>query len=106
MFLKEKIKKYTPDFLRVTAISLIIGIVCGLAGTVFVKSISFVTSVRENNGWILYLLPVFGLILTFIYNLLKENGIGTNNVIKSVEFPLENNSLYKVYTKDFTKVLF
>ena len=84
MISKETIKKYAPDFLRVTVISLIIGIVCGLAGTVFVKSISFVTSVRENNGWILYFLPVFGLILTFIYNLLKENGIGTNNVIKSV----------------------
>ncbi len=84
MNLKENIKKYAPDFLRVMAISLLSGVVCGLVGTVFVKSISFVTSVRENNDWILFLLPVFGLILTYIYNLLKENGIGTNHIIKSV----------------------
>lgn len=84
MNLKENIKKYAPDFLHVIAISLLSGVVCGLVGTVFVKSISFVTSIRENNDWILLLLPVFGLILTYIYNLLKENGIGTNHIIKSV----------------------
>lgn len=81
---KENIKEYAPDFLRVMAISLLSGVVCGLVGTVFVKSISFVTGIRENNDWILFLLPVFGLILTYIYNLLKENGIGTNHIIKSV----------------------
>ena len=68
---KENIKKYAPDFLCATAISLLVGIVCGLVGTLFVKSISAVTLLRENNGWILYLLPIFGLILTFIYNKLN-----------------------------------
>ncbi len=81
---KINMKKNAPDFLRVTAISLLIGVACGLVGTIFVKSISFVTELRENNGWILYLLPVFGLVLTFIYNLLKVKGIGTNHIIKSV----------------------
>ncbi len=84
MFSKNNVKKYVPDFLRVTAISLLTGIACGLVGTFFVKSISFVTNLRENKGWILFLLPVFGLILTFIYNKLKVKGIGTNHIIKSV----------------------
>ena len=84
MISKDNIKKYAPDFLCATAISLLVGIVCGLVGTFFVKSISAVTLLRENNGWILYLLPVCGLVLTFIYKLLKENGIGTNHIIKSV----------------------
>ena len=81
---KANIKKNTPDFLSATAISLLVGIACGLVGAGFVKSISFVTDLRENNSWILYLLPTFGLILTLIYNKLKVKGIGTNQIIKSV----------------------
>lgn len=81
---KINIKKYAPDFLRVVLISIITGIACGLVGAGFVKSIAFVTDLRQNNGWILYLLPVFGLLLTLIYNKLKVNGIGTNHIIKSV----------------------
>ena len=81
---KANIKKNTPDFLSATAISLLVGIACGLVGAGFVKSISFVTDLRENNNWILYLLPAFGLILTLIYNKLKVKGIGTNHIIKSV----------------------
>ena len=81
---KANIKKNAPDFLIATAISLLIGITCGLVGAGFVKSIAFVTTLRENNGGILLLLPVFGLILTFLYNKLKLKGIGTNHIIKSV----------------------
>ena len=84
MNIKENMKKYAPDFLRVVFISILTGIACGFVGAVFVKLISSVTSLRENNGWILFVLPVFGLILTWIYNLLKEKGIGTNHIIKSV----------------------
>ncbi len=81
---KVNMKKYAPEILCVTAISLLVGIVCGLLGTLFVKSISFVTDLRGDNGWILYLLSVFGLILTFIYNKLNVKGVGTNNIIKGV----------------------
>lgn len=84
MFSKENIKKLAPDFLCVVGISLIVGFACGLVGTGFVKAISFATGLRENNGWILYLLPALGLLLTLIYNKLKVNGIGTNHIIKSV----------------------
>ena len=84
MFSKENIKKFVPDFLCTVGISLLVGFACGLVGTGFVKSIAFVTSLRQNNGWILLLLPVFGLVLTLIYNLLHVNGVGTNHIIKSV----------------------
>lgn len=84
MFTKENIKKYTPAFLRVTVLSVLSGIICGLIGTVFVKSIQFVTNIRENNGWILYLLPVFGLVVAVLYKELRIEGTGTNHIIKSV----------------------
>ena len=84
MNIKENIKKYASEFLRITAISILIGVACGLIGAGFVKSIAFVTSLREKDGVILLFLPVLGLISTFIYNKLKVNGIGTNHIIKSV----------------------
>ena len=96
MISKVSIKKYAPDFLCATAISLLVGIVCGLVGTFFVKSISAVTLLRENNGWILYLLPIFGLILTFIYNKLNVKGVGTNNIIKSVRTDEKTSPLLSV----------
>lgn len=84
MFTKENIKKHIPDFLRVMALSVLSGVICGLVGTVFVKAILFVTELRENNGWILYLLPVFGLVVAVCYKELKIEGTGTNHIIKSV----------------------
>ncbi len=84
MFKKENIKKYAPDFLCVTVISLFLGAVCGFIGALFVKSISFVTSLRENNNWILYLLPILGATVVLLYKYLKVSGIGTNHIIKSV----------------------
>ena len=41
MNIKENMKKYAPDFLRVVLISIITGVVCGLVGAIFVKSIAF-----------------------------------------------------------------
>lgn len=84
MFTKENIRKNTPDFLRVTMLSVVIGVLCGLVGTVFSKSISFVTDIRENNSWVLYLLPLFGIVVARLYKELKTEGTGTNHIIKSV----------------------
>lgn len=77
-------KKHATQLLQLIPLSLIVGIICGLVGTVFVKSIHFVTELRENHGWILFLLPLSGLLCVGIYKLLKVSGKGTNHIIKSV----------------------
>ncbi len=84
MSIKNKIKKYIPDFLRVVVLSLVAGVFCGIAGALFVKSIQFVTQLRQQHVWILYLLPLFGLAVTVLYGELKTEGTGTNHIIKSV----------------------
>ena len=66
MFTKDNIRKNIPVFLRVVLISVLVGTVCGLVGAIFVKSIAFVTNIRENNSWVLYLLPVFGLVVAVL----------------------------------------
>lgn len=64
--------------------SVIIGVICGLCGTVFSKLVEFVTNTRANNDWLLYLLPIGGLISVSIYKLCRVKNIGTTNVFDAV----------------------
>lgn len=66
-------------------ISLFTGIVGGLFGTLFHISIDYVTGIRGENPWVMWLLPVGGVIIVFLYKItgMWENG-GTNNIINSV----------------------
>jgi len=43
-----------------------------------------VTELREQNGWLLFLLPFLGLISVFTYKLFKTTDIGTNQVLEAV----------------------
>ena len=61
-----------------------VGLVCGVVGFAFSKSVSFVTEVRTANEWILYLLPLGGLLSVAIYKLCKVEDVGTNQVLESV----------------------
>lgn len=84
MLTKENFKKYFPDFCRTMLLSVPIGIVCGLVGFAFANSVSFVTALREKYTFILYLLPISGLIVARLYRKLKLEGTGTNHIITSV----------------------
>ena len=62
---------------------IILGLVCGVIGTLFSKNIAFVTNLRAENGWLIYLLPLGGIITVAVVNLFKVNGVGTNQVFES-----------------------
>ena len=62
---------------------IVTGVVCGFVGTVFSKGVSFVTNIRGENEWILFLLPLAGIASVAIYRLLKVAHMGTNEVIES-----------------------
>lgn len=88
MFTKNMkvILKYISAFFKWIAISTLTGAICGVTGALFHLSIDHVTQIRSCNPWILYLLPVGGIIIVFLYKMTKmeENG-GTNNIINSVK---------------------
>lgn len=69
--------------LKLLLLYIVTGIVCGGIGTLFSKSISFVTTIRHNTPWTLYLLPVAGIVSVALYQLLKVTDMGTNHVIRS-----------------------
>lgn len=78
--------KKTKTILKWLIISVVIGIVGGLVGTAFHVSVDLVTELREENGWLVYLLPFAGLLIAFLYKIAKsESGMDTNRVIKAVK---------------------
>ena len=63
----------------------IVGAVCGVAGGAFHYAIEGATILRGDQPWLLYLLPVAGLIIVWTYRAGRmENDSGTNQIIASV----------------------
>ena len=65
--------------------AIISGLVIGAAGTLFSFLLAFVTNLRLSHPWLLYLLPIGGLVIVGCYHLLhNQNDTGTNLVISSI----------------------
>ena len=75
-------KRITVAFVWVASAA-VIGLLCGLIGAAFAKSIGFVTYLRESNSFLIWLLPLGGLASAGIYKLTKTEGIGTDRVLES-----------------------
>ncbi len=71
-------------FFKWLFLSLGVGAVAGVVGLAFTHSIALVTKLREDNDWIIYFLPVGGLLIVLLYRLFRVEGMGTNQVFKSV----------------------
>ena len=76
---------YLKTFVKWMVIALIVGAVSGVIGSVFHKSIDYVTEFRHENKWLIYLLPIGGLLITLLYSVFRTNGrLDTNRVIDAV----------------------
>lgn len=63
----------------------IVGVVCGIVGGLFHMAIGAATELREALPWLLYLLPVAGLAIVWLYQIGgMKNDSGTNQIIASV----------------------
>lgn len=79
------------------------GIVVGSVGTLFYFGMSIVTLVRTKNPWLIYLLPIGGIIIVGCYRLLHdEKDTGTNLVLSAIhsgdELPLRMAPLIFIST--------
>ncbi|MBR5527824.1 MAG: chloride channel protein [Clostridia bacterium] len=76
--------KYFLAFFKWVLISAAIGVLGGILGSLFHKCIDHVTELRGEHPWILYLLPIAGLIIAAAYHAAKKYGnIDTNRVLES-----------------------
>lgn len=84
----EYLKKHCDQaliFIKWVAIALVLGIVIGAVGCAFYQLLSWVTAYREQHPLILWLLPVGGVLIVFLYRIcgVRESR-GTNLVLLAV----------------------
>ena len=78
-------EKYWKIFLKWGVIGLLMGGIGGVLGAVFHHALHFVTHVRSENPWLIFLLPLGGLLTVGIYRIFKmRNNRGTNEIIDAI----------------------
>lgn len=85
---KGRLRRGAEDpivFLRWLLFSAIIGLVAGVVSTAFYYSFAWATEVRTGHPWLLWLLPVGGVVIVLLYRLCgMEQDRGTNLVLTTV----------------------
>ncbi len=81
----QKPQAYLKTFTKWAVLGLTMGLIGGLMGALFHHTLHFVTHVRQENGWLILLLPVAGLLTVGLYRItgLRANR-GTNEIIDAV----------------------
>lgn len=66
--------------------SLILGSICGIIGAAFHHAIDYVTEIRGIHNVFIYLMPLGGILIIYLYHKADlDNEPGTNTIIKSVK---------------------
>lgn len=78
----KHLKSYLKIFLGWCILGTIMGMIGGLLGAGFHHALHFVTHIRSEHTWLIFLLPVGGLLSVTIYRLFKmQSNKGTNEII-------------------------
>ena len=76
---------YIKTFLKWAFLGLLVGIIGGLLGAGFHHALHFVTHLRGEHTWLIFLLPLGGLLSVGIYRLFGlRNNRGTNEIIDAI----------------------
>lgn len=105
-FGKEKFKAVSFDifaFVRSVLLAVIMGLAIGAYSTLFALLIDWISGFRNEHMWLLFLLPLGGVMIVAFYHLLNtHNSKGTNRVLESIssneELPLKMTPLITVAT--------
>lgn len=92
---KEYMQRARESWLRVRTSTLllakwlvlaaVVGVLCGGIGAAFYHAIVTVTSLRARYPWLLFTLPVVGLVIVAVYKVTRTEGQGTDAVIDAVQ---------------------
>jgi len=81
----SKAKDYTITFLKWGLFGLLMGAWGGLLGAGFHHLLHFVTHLRQEHTWLIFLLPVAGLLSVGIYTIFRQrSNRGTNEIIDAI----------------------
>jgi H+/Cl- antiporter ClcA len=77
----EKTNKLLSLLLKWIFICILIGILSGSASAFFLVALEWVTLIRENNNWIIWLLPIGGLVIGLGYHYWGKSVVKGNNLL-------------------------
>ena len=81
----KNIGDYAWALVRWLITGAVIGVLCGAVGALFAIAVDKATALHGDNNWILYLLPLGGILIAAIYKLMKlPLSIGTDKIIATV----------------------
>ena len=82
---KTALNKNILYFIRWTAISIVMGTVCGLIGTAFGYGVIYAQRLFKTHSFLLYLMPVAGVLIVLLHQMFHELGNrGTNLILESI----------------------
>ena len=67
VFYLDQIRENVTSLGKWLLLAVLTGCVVGGASTLFAFVLTAVTSFRQENGWVFFLLPVAGLVIVFLY---------------------------------------
>lgn len=77
----EKTKKTSSLLFKWFFICILIGVFSGSASAFFLVALEWVTQIRENNNWIIWLLPIGGLAIGLGYHYWGKSAVKGNNLL-------------------------
>lgn len=87
-FLREKLlitSKGLLVLLKWLVMGALIGLIVGAISSAFSFCLSYVTTLRMEHSWLVYLLPIGGLLIVGLYRIvLKDVDIGTDEIITAI----------------------
>ena len=87
MDLKEWMKHwadYVVTLLKWLLFAVLIGVIVGVIGAYFHHAIDLASGLREKHTWILYLMPLIGIVIVFSYRITgMADDLGTEYIIRS-----------------------
>lgn len=76
-----RFKKFLSDI----SLWLLIGVLCGVVGSAFSKTVGLATNIRLQNGWLICFLPIAGLLSVAVCNFSKTQTVSTVDVFSSAK---------------------
>jgi H+/Cl- antiporter ClcA len=80
-FLKNQLSTKVVSLLRLSAIITSLAIVIGIMVAFFLWLLEVVTNLRWQNNWLIFLLPLAGVLIIFLYKKFGKNSDKGNNLI-------------------------
>jgi H+/Cl- antiporter ClcA len=80
-FEKLEFMRILEAFLKWVVLGSIVGVLTGTASALFLTSLNHVTSLRLQHPWLLFLLPLGGAVVSYLYLKVGQNSAKGNNLI-------------------------